>query len=460
MQQETNHNSNLFPQLSYEVLQHLKEYGTEIDLQAGECLFREGDRSYDFHVVLEGEIIVTKQVNGEEKILAKHQCGEFIGELSILSEADCITSGYATVASRLLKLELKTFKQIIATAPPLADLIISNLAARTRLVEQQLQQQEQLASLGKLSAGISHELKNPAAAAARVAEELQTCFQESQTLALKLNIYSFTPEQLGFLSDFLNQLQRIKNPAKFDLLAQSEREDEITDWLEDHDINLGWEIISALVDVGFDSHKLDELTDQIPNYALGDVISWLAANLTTVGLIKEIKQSSDRISELVKSVKSYAHGNTVQQHQVDVHEGIENTLTMLSNKLKGGIEVIREYGHNLPEVNTFGSELNQVWTNLIDNAVDALDGKGKIFIRTSRNDQYLIIEIADNGPGIPPEIQSRIFQPFFTTKGVGKGSGLGLDIIHDIVIKKHQGEIKLNSQPGNTSFQIFLPISR
>ncbi|NET72004.1 MAG: cyclic nucleotide-binding domain-containing protein [Sphaerospermopsis sp. SIO1G2] len=456
---ENNNSSTLFPRLSNEVLQHLKEYGKEIDLEMGECLFREGDRSYDFHVVLEGEILITKKVNGTEKILAKHQRGEFIGELSILSETNSIASGYATVASRILKLELKTFKQIIATAPPLADLIISTLAARTKSVEQQLQQQEQLASLGKLSAGIAHELKNPAAAAARVAEELESRFQESQILALKLNQHSFDTEKLDFLTVFLQELQTIKNTKKFDLLAQSEREDEITDWLEDHDLNLAGEIISALVDVGFDIQKLDNLADQIPDYGLGDVVAWLAANLTTTGLIREIKQSSDRISELVKSVKSYSHGNTVQQHQVDVHEGIENTLTMLSYKLKGGIEVIREYAQNLPVVNTFGSELNQVWTNLIDNAVDALDGKGKIFIRTSQNDQSVIIEIADNGPGIPSEIQSRIFEPFFTTKGVGKGSGLGLDIINDIVVKKHQGEIQLNSQPGSTIFQIFLPIN-
>lgn len=456
---ENNNTSTLFPQLSDEVLQHLKEYGKEINLQAGEFLFREGDLSYDFHVVLEGEILVTKNINGQEQILAKHQKGEFIGELSILTDADAIASGYATVASRILKLEQETFKQVIANFPFLADIFISTLAARTKAVEQKLQQQEQLAALGKLSAGIAHELKNPAAAAARVAEELQSRFQLSQYLTLQLYQYSLNPQQLDFLSEFITQLQTIKNTNKFDILAQNDLEDEITEWLAEHEVDQDWDVVSALVDGGLDSQTLTNFADQIPDHALGVVIAWLAANLTTTALIKEIKQSSDRISELVKSVKSYSHGNTVQQHQVDVHEGIENTLTMLSHKLKGGIEVIREYANNLPIINTFGSELNQVWTNLIDNAVDALEGKGKIFIRTSQNDKYVIVEIADNGPGIPPEIQSRIFEPFFTTKGVGKGSGLGLDIINDIVVKKHQGEIKLNSQPGNTSFQIFLPIN-
>lgn len=459
MLSDLENNSTLFPQLSDEVLQHLKQYGIEIDLQPGECLFREGDRSYDFHVVLDGEIQITKKVNGEDKLLAKHQRGEFIGELSILSEADSIASGYATVISRILKLEMKTFKQIIATVPPLSDLIISTLSARTKTTEQQLQQQEQLASLGKLSAGIAHELKNPAAATARVAEELQTRFQESQTLALQLNQYSFTKEQLNFLTEFQNQAQHGINNVKFDLLMQSDREDEITDWLEEHEIETVWQITSSLVDAGLDREKLETLTLQIPDHAIGDVVYWLAANLTTTALIKEIEKSSDRISELVKSVKSYSHTNQIQQHQVDVHEGIENTLTMLSHKLKGGIQVNKEYSQSLPIINTFGSELNQVWTNLIDNAVDALDGKGKIFIRTSRNDQYLIVEIADNGPGIPPEIQNRIFEPFFTTKGVGKGSGLGLDIIYNIVVNKHHGEIKLQSQPGNTNFQIYLPIA-
>ncbi|WP_353930660.1 ATP-binding protein [Okeanomitos corallinicola TIOX110] len=458
MMQETNNTSTLFPRLSDEVLQHLKEYGTEIDLEIGECLFREGDRSYDFHVVLDGEIIVTKKISGQEQTLATHQKGEFIGELSILTDADSIASGYATVASRILKLEQETFKQVIAKFPFLADIFISTLAARTKIVEQQLQQQEQLASLGKLSAGIAHELKNPAAAAARVADELLTRFQISQNLSLQLHQSGLNSQQLDFLSDFITQLQTIKNTKQFDILAQNHREDEITEWLEEHEVDPDGEMVSTLVDAGLDSQQLDNLSAQIPDNTLGIVVAWLAANLTTMGLIKEVKQSSDRISELVKSVKSYAHTNQAQLHQVDIHEGIENTLTMLRHKLKDGIKVIREYGQNLPVIQTSGSELNQVWTNLIDNAVDALEGKGNIFIRTSRNNKYVIVEIADNGPGIPPEIQSRIFEPFFTTKGVGKGSGLGLDIINDIVVKKHRGEIKLKSKPGNTSFQIFLPI--
>ncbi|MEA5551594.1 ATP-binding protein [Anabaena cylindrica UHCC 0172] len=460
MLQESHNSATLFPRLSDEVLQHLKEYGTEIDLNRGEYLFKEGDCSYDFHVVLEGEIQVTKQLGGQEKILAKHQRGEFIGEISILTAADSIVSGYATVASRILKLELKTFKQIIATFPPLADIVISTLAARTKTVEKQLQQHEKLASLGKLSAGIAHELKNPAAAGARVAEELQTRFQESQTLALRLNQYSFTKAQLDFLADFQYQAQSGMVSTKLDLLMQSDIEDEITDWLEEHKVSKSWEITAILVDAGLDSQKLEIITLKIPENAITDVIHWLAANLTTATLIKEIEQSSTRISELVKSVKSYAHINQIQVdiQQVDVHEGIENTLTMLRHKLKGGIDIKREYGQNLPLISTYGSELNQVWTNLIDNAIDALKGKGKICIRTFQNDDYLIVEIADNGSGIPPEIQARIFEPFFTTKGVGQGSGLGLDIVHNLIVDRHHGKIQLHSQPGETRFQIFLPI--
>ncbi|AFZ59752.1 cyclic nucleotide-binding domain-containing protein [Anabaena cylindrica FACHB-243] len=460
MQQESNNSATLFPRLSDEVLQHLKEYGTEINLSGGEYLFKEGDSSYDFHVVLEGEIQVTKQLGGQEKILAKHQRGEFIGELSILTETDSVVSGYATVASRILKLELKIFKQIIATFPPLADIVISTLAARTKTVEQQLQQQEKLASLGKLSAGIAHELKNPAVAGARVAEELQTRFQEAQTLALRLHQYSFTNAQLDFLADFQDHTQAGIVSTKLDLLMQSDIEDEITDWLEEHQVSKSWEITSVLVDAGLDSHKLELITLKIPTNAINDVIHWLAANLTTATLIKEIEQSSARISELVKSVKSYAHINQLQVNiqQVDVHEGIENTLTMLRHKLKGGIDIKREYGQNLPFISTYGSELNQVWTNLIDNAIDALEGKGKICIRTFQNDDYLIVEIADNGSGIPPEIQSRIFEPFFTTKGVGQGSGLGLDIVHNLIVDRHHGKIQLHSQAGETRFQIFLPI--
>ena len=448
---------DLFPKLPDEALQRLRKYGTEIILNMGELLFKEGDRSYDFYVVLEGEIKVTKQLGGKERLIAIHHRGEFIGELSILMESDSIASGYAISPSRILKIEVKAFKKVLATFPPLADLLLSTLAARTQSVERQLQEQDKLASLGKLSAGIVHELKNPAAAGQRVAEELRDRFASLQTLALQLNQYSFTKAQLKFLADFQRQiLQQDTIASKFDLLTQSDREDKITDWLEENYIERGWEMTSTFFDTGIDTQELDEIADKIPADALSNVLHWLEANLATAGLIQEIEHSTVRISELVKSVKAYAHTNQSQLHQVDVHEGIENTLTMLNHKLKGGIVVTREYTKDLPPINTYGSELNQVWTNLIDNAIDALDGKGTIWIRTSQRDNHVIVEIADNGPGIPSEIQSRIFEPFFTTKGVGKGSGLGLDIVHNIVVKKHHGQLHLHSQPGDTSFQIFL----
>lgn len=317
---------------------------------------------------------------------------------------------------------------------------------------------EKLIALGTLAAGLAHEMNNPAAAGRQAAGQLHEIFQRLSSLAL--NQHQMTRAQLAFVADLLSQAtQRATTSSQLDSLTQSDWEDEVTAWLETHGVADGWKLAPTLVGAGLDTQWLDTVVEQVAADSLGDVLSWIEAMLTGVELLNEIEQSTARISELIKAVKAYSYMERTPLQEVDVHEGLESTLTILSHKLKGGVVVTREYDRSLPRISAYGSELNQVWTNLIDNAIDAMGGRGRIWLRTSRENDHVLVEISDNGPGIPPDIQPRIFEPFFTTKGVGVGTGLGLDICYRIVVGIYHGHISFFSKPGDTRFQVRLAIN-
>ncbi|NJO79807.1 MAG: cyclic nucleotide-binding domain-containing protein [Cyanobacteria bacterium RM1_2_2] len=463
----------LFPRLSDEELERLKSHGRELQLNPGDLLFQEGDPIYQFYVVLEGQVKVTKRMGTGEKLLALHEAGEFTGEISMIMGKPASATGRAIGACRVLEIDPDTFKQVLAECSRGAAVILSAMAGRSREAEVLLRQQEKLAALGRLSAGLAHELNNPAAAGQRAAKQLRESIGSIQARLLKLCDQLFPDEQRELVIQIQQAaLAHTTQCCRLDPLTQSDREDALTDWLDRHNVANGWKLAPTLVSGGINGDQLDELADSLSPTALTEALNWLSETLTLASLVNEVEQSTNRISELVKAIKSYSYMDQAPIQEVDLHEGLENTLTILHHKLKYDITVNRSYAENLPKIYAYGSELNQVWTNLLDNAAYALKVKLKqyksesksftptISIRTERlADERILVEIADNGSGIPAEIQSRIFEPFFTTKGVGEGSGLGLDIVHRIV-QHHHGDIHITSQPGETKFSICLPIER
>ena len=346
------------------------------------------------------------------------------------------------------------------------DLLIELMKKNRELEQAYLQQEvtlrqsEKLATLGKLSAGIAHELNNPASAAVRSAEHLKYNISKLQKSQFKLGKLSLSGEQLEKVKT-LNEMfyEKSKQPNELDPLTRSNLENEMEEWLEGKGISNYWELASTIVNTGFTKEELTNLTRIFTNEQFPVVVSSLGNNFITNSLAEEIKQGSERITQIVKALKSYTYLDQAPVQSVDIHEGLDNTLVMLRSRLKNGISVEREYSENLPRIQAYGSELNQVWTNIIDNAIDAMNENGRITIKTYKENQHLVVELKNSGPGIPEDIQSKIFDPFFTTKSVGKGTGLGLNISHNIIVQKHKGEIKVKSKPGETCFQIKLPIA-
>ncbi len=449
----------LFPKLSPESIQQFRPYGQEIELHCGDVLFQQGDQNYCFYIILAGALQITKQVGVEEQLLALHQPGEFTGEISMLSGEPAIATGKVIQDGRALKLEPQDFRRImIECSLECTQSILTAMVGRATDVEGQLRQQEKLAALGRLSAGLAHELNNPAAAGRRAAQQLRSGIEGMQKLTLGLCERLFPPSYRELLRSLQQSaLTHCSSHVEIDPLSQSDLEDELIQWMEELGVDEGWRISPTLVAAGLTVAPLKPLAEQVQGQELGDALSWLESSLTVASLVEEIEQSMSRVSDLVKAIKSYTYRDQAPLQEIDIHQGLDNTLLILKHKLKYGVSLHKEYDRGLPMICAYGSELNQVWTNLIDNAVDAMQGKGNITIRTFAEREGVGIQILDDGPGIPDEIQSRIFDPFFTTKGVGQGTGLGLDIARRIVETKHQGTIRVYSRPGETCFHIWLP---
>jgi signal transduction histidine kinase len=323
------------------------------------------------------------------------------------------------------------------------------------------QKHAKLISLGIMAAGLAHELNNPAAAVGRSAQEAREVFRESSARAVRLGELPMDSEQRAFVARLPEDAaRRAENAPELDSLDRSDLEDEVALWLEDRGVEDAWDFAPTLVGANIDVGWLEELEGRLPADAVGDVVAWLAGELTGDELLSEIRQASARISELVGAVKSYSHMDKTSLKEADVRKGLESTLVLLGHKLKkGNVAVTREYAEDLPPVCAHGGELNQVWTNLLDNAIDAVEGEGRVGIKAEREGDRVLVEISDDGPGIPEEVRDRIFEPFFTTKAVGKGTGIGLDITYRVVVKELGGDIRVSSEPGDTRFEVRLPVA-
>ena len=449
----------LFPRFTERQISWLYGYGEELRLEPGELLFDERSVVDNFYVVLKGEIRISRLDGGEETSLTVHRAGDFTGGLAVLTGKRSVHRARATEPSRLLKISSEVFRKLAVENPELADVFISALAKRMRETQRAFRQQEKMAALGKLSAGLAHELNNPASAAGRAAGDLREAVLKTQSLALS-NDVRFSPTEKENLANMQQEaVQRSEAVATLDPLEQSDKEDDLAVWLEKRGVEDAWELAPALVASGIDAERLEELAADMKDASLVGALEWLGTTLELVELADEVEKSAGRISELVGAMKEYSYMDKASLQEVDIHHGIENTLTILGHKLKKGVELIRDYDRDLPRILARGGELNQVWTNLIDNAVDAMNGEGKLRIRTSLEDDCVLVEIVDSGPGIPREVQNRIFEPFFTTKGVGEGTGLGLDIVRRIVVGRHGGDIQVSSKPGETCLRVRLPLN-
>ena len=449
----------LFADLSEVDLERLYQMAETISIHPGELVFEEGSPGDALYVVLDGELEVTKRRGGQDVVLAVRGAGEFIGEMSLLEQAPRSASVRALRESRLLVISQAAFQTLLSCSPSAHLTILRTVTSRLRSTESMLVQSEKMAALGTLAAGLAHELNNPGAAIQRSAAQLRDTLAEWERSAAELSTLATDPHQNEIVGALREEtVKRTAAPALSDPLSLSDQESELQEWLEDHGVEQAWEFAPVLVSFGWERDELEQLTEHFSTAQLPLVLRWLAAGSSVRGLLDEVVKSAEEISEIVKAVKTYSYLDQAPIQEVDIRESLENTLVILRPKIKAGISITRDYADDVPRVEAYGSELNQVWTNLLNNAIDAMQGQGELTLRTYTKDGAVAVEIIDNGPGIPPEVQPRIFEPFFTTKAPGVGTGLGLHIAYNIIAHKHHGQIQAASKPGETRFLVVLPV--
>ncbi len=450
----------LFAELSDEQLQQLDDASTVVSFQEGDVLFHEGEPSNFWWVLLNGRIELLRRSGHEQSVIAVMDSpGLWAGGFQAWTDSvGYLATSHATDSGRVLRVPAPARREFVRTSFPFGIHLLEGFFRTVRMIDAQSRQREALVALGTLAAGLAHELNNPASAATRAVDALQaTC---DTLLASLVNLAEGSMSAEQFVA--LDALRRGVDPssAGVDPLAVADREEALIGWLDEHDVARSWEIAPTLAMAGVDVAWCEEVAQLLDPDSLGPGLEWAASTLSAMTLLSEIKEATGRVSSLVTTVKSYSQLDRASLQDIDVTEGIDSTIVVLGEKLHDGVKVVRDYADDMPRIEAIPGELNQVWTNLIDNAIDAMESEGTLRVATRTDGDHVIVEIADTGPGMPADVQARAFEPFFTTKDVGKGTGLGLDISRRIVVERHHGEIRIASQPGQTVLTVRLPIRR
>ena len=443
-------------------LDELAAGADELALAPGELLFGDDDQAREVWVLLDGELVISKQANGHEVTIDRLAPGAYLGEISLLTGEAAGHRARAVGPARLARIGEDTFYALLHACDAVSHRVLRTMAERVRRTEHLLQQHERMAGLGTLAAGLAHELNNPAAAATRAIAGVRERLAEVGPLARRLAAHDWTEGEVGVLRQLEEATQAMDVAAhKLDPLDRSDREELLANWLDAHGVERTWELASLLVDHGITPEKLDGVARGCGHGVLGDALAWTAQLAGIAQLLDEAGQSAQRISEMVRAIKAYSYVDTTTRRAGDVHEGIEQSLTMLAPRLREAkARLERSYDRALPPLESYGTELNQVWTNLLDNAADAVAaaGGGAVRVETRADgDDGLVVDVVDAGGGVPSDVAARIFEPFFTTKPRGKGTGLGLEIVQRIVTRHHGTIELLQEQPGETRFRVRLP---
>jgi signal transduction histidine kinase len=431
-------------------------HSEELHFKSGESSFRQGDPADAMFVILEGQILGRGELGGETVVLSSKP-GDVTGVLPFSRMKQFPLDARATTDAKILRFPSSLFPELVQKMPELTSRLVGVMSDRIRETTRMEQQRDRLASMGKLSAGLSHELNNPASAAKRASAQMRDALKKIRDASHELGSRELTAAQKSEIEKL--EASFVQHHAfPLDPLQLSDLEGQIDSVLRSHNQNDLWQLAADLARRDVKPEALESLFSILDADTARAALIRIAASVEITSLLDEIESGTSRISELVRAIKEYTYMDQSPVQNVDVVKSLETTLIILNHKLKRGVAVQREYEPIPLLVNSFGSELNQVWTNIIDNAIDAMGGKGELRVRTYRDDDCVVVEITDNGPGISPELQPHIFEPFFTTKKVGEGTGLGLDTALRIV-KKHRGHIEVHSNPGDTHFQVWLPLA-
>jgi signal transduction histidine kinase len=450
----------LFAGLSDEQLRQLDDASTVVSFDEGDVLFHEGEPAEFWWVLLGGRLELLRRSGHEVSVIAAmDRPGLWAGGFMAWTDSvGYLATARATDPGRILRVPAAALGDFVRVWFPFSLHVIQGFFQTVRMIDALSRQRESLIALGTLAAGLAHELNNPASAAARAVDELQATCDRLLASLVDLAEGSMSAEQFVALDALRRGIET--PPPAADPLAVADREEALADWLDAHDVPRSWEMAPALASAGVDVAWCEQVAQLLDTDSLPAGLEWAVGALSTTTLVSEVKEATRRVSDLVGTVKSYSQLDRASLQDIDVTDGIDSTLVVLGEKLHDGITVVRDYADDMPRIEAIPGELNQVWTNLIDNAIDAMEGKGTLRVSARPDGDHVIVEVADTGSGMTADVQDRAFEPFFTTKEVGKGTGLGLDISRRIVVDRHHGQILIASQPGQTVITVRLPRRR